>query len=171
MKKIINVLLILLLCSVSAFSFDWNFEDDVLTISGEGKMPDFISEEEVPWYDYQYSITSIVIDDGVQSIGNYAFSWCDSLESITIPDSVQAIGDDAFAYCKNLESIVIGDGVQSIGNRAFFECDNLKRVVIPNSVQSIDDYAFRGCDNLESITIPEHLKDYFEDFDCKIIIK
>ena len=68
----------------------------------------------------------------VTSIGNSAFSWCDSLESVTIPDSVTSIGDWAFARCYSLESVVIGDSVTSIGYWAFYYCRSLTEVYITN---------------------------------------
>ena len=45
------------------------------------------------------------IPDSVTSIGNYAFSACNSLKSVTIPNSVTTIGNQAFANCKSLTDI------------------------------------------------------------------
>ena len=55
----------------------------------------------------------------VTSIGEIAFSYCDSLTSITIPDSVTSIGDSAFRECSSLTRITIPDGVTEIGYSAF----------------------------------------------------
>ena len=107
----------------------------------------------------QYAIgktaNSFTIPDSVTSIGDYAFSWCDSLESVTISNSVTSIGDEAFYGCGSLESVTIGDSVTSIGDEAFYRCDSLESVTIGDSVTSIGDYAFYGCDSLTSITIPD----------------
>ena len=85
----------------------------------------------------QYSIgnqdTSFVIPDSVTSIGDYAFSDCDSLSSVVIPDSVTSIGDYAFYRCTGLSSVVIGDSVTSIGYGAFYNCDSLKHVYYTGS--------------------------------------
>ena len=73
-------------------------------------------------------LTQYTIPDSVTSIGDGAFSDCDSLTSITIPDSVTSIGDNAFYFCTSLTSITIPDGVTSIGDYAFLGCNSLKEV-------------------------------------------
>ena len=73
-------------------------------------------------------VTSVIIPNGVTSIGSSAFSGCKSLESITLPDSVISIGDMAFDRCTNLASITIPDGVTNIGIMAFMECTSLANI-------------------------------------------
>jgi len=99
--------------------------------------------------------TSYTIPNSVTSIGDYAFSDCDSLTSIEIPDSVTSIGDSAFYSCDSLTSIEIPDSVTSIENGAFFNCSSLTSIDIPDSVTSIGDLAFLGCTSLTSIDIPD----------------
>ena len=99
-------------------------------------------------------ITSVVIPNGVTTIGEGLFSGCRNLTSITIPDSVTTIGNRAFSYCNKLTSITIPDSVTTIGNRAFSYCDKLTSITIPDSVTSIGDEAFSACRGLTSITIP-----------------
>ena len=130
----------------------WTLDDDgVLTISGNGKMGD---------YDYNYNnqpwrgVISVIIEQGVTSIGDYAFSGCESLTSITIPDSVTSIGNWAFFRCTSLTSITIPNSVTSIGDYAFYDCTSLTSITIPGSVTSIGDQAFLYCKSLTSITIP-----------------
>ena len=91
----------------------------------------------------------------VTSIGEIAFSYCDSLTSITIPDSVTSIGESAFNGCTSLTSITIPNGVTSIGGWAFSGCTSIKSITIPNSVTSIGSSAFYWCTSLTSITIPD----------------
>ena len=80
----------------------------------------------------QYAIgktdASFTIPEGVETIGSYAFSSCDSLTSVVIGDSVTTIGNRAFAYCDSLTSVVIGNGVTSIGEAAFSDCSSLTSV-------------------------------------------
>lgn len=100
-------------------------------------------------------ITSVVIPDSVQEIGDYAFKGCTRLKSVVIPNSVQKIGNSAFSYCSSLTSIAIPDSVREIGEKAFFECSSLASVMIPNSVQKIGDSAFYRCSSLTSVKIPD----------------
>ena len=103
------------------------------------------------------NVKKIVIQDGVTSIGDYAFVMCSSLTSITIPDSVTSIGDYAFRGCSSLTNITIPNSVTSIGDGAFVMCSSLASITIPNGVTSIGNSAFDLCTNLTSITIPDSI--------------
>ena len=126
----------------------------VLTISGSGKMTDWSSSNEVPWYNYKTSIRTVQISKVVTSIGAYAFHGCSGLKSITIPSRVTSIGAYAFVGCSRLTSISIPSGVTSIGGSAFRYCSSLTSISIPDSVTSIGWLAFSGCSSLTSISIP-----------------
>ena len=193
-RKIISVLLSILmiitsvpLMAVESFAADeitsgvtgdctWSLDSDgVLTISGNGKMKDYSFNERKPWgtsitkvviengvtsigdwaFENCFSLTSVTILDGVRYIGNCAFLCCTSLTSVTIPDSVTSIGDEAFYDCTSLTSITIPNSVTSVGNQAFFYCTSLTSVTIPDSVTSIGEAAFESCRSLTSITIPD----------------
>ena len=134
----------------------WTLEDGVLTISGTGKMKGYYpsnNDTTAPWGEYCSSIKSVVIGDGVTSIGYGAFYNCSNLTSVTIPDSVSSIGNSAFRGCSSLTSVTIPDSVTSIGLWAFENCSSLTSVTIPDSVTSIGNSAFYGCSSLTSVTI------------------
>ena len=65
------------------------------------------------------TISTVVIPDGVKSIGRKAFAGCNSLVTVSIPDGVTSIGQGAFAHCENLKMITIPDSVATIGNSVF----------------------------------------------------
>ena len=124
--------------------------DGTLTISGTGEMTSS------PWRDsYSDVIKSVIIEDGVTSIGDWAFEFCSSLTSVTIPDSVTSIGMSAFEFCSSLTSINIPNSVTSISEGAFYECSSLTSINIPDSVTSIGDRAFEFCSSLTSLNIPD----------------
>ncbi len=133
----------------------WELDLDTgkLTISGTGTMYNYYDDQ--PWYNYKDDITSVVIENGITSIGNNAFYNCTSLTSITIPDSITSIGGSAFEGCKGLTSITIPDSVTSIGACVFYDCTGLTSITIPDSVTSIGDYVFYNCTGLTSIEIPD----------------
>ena len=131
------------------------YEDGTLTISGTGAMKDYNSSDNPSPVCNNSKVKKIVIEDGVTSIGNYAFESCWNLTSITIPDSVTSIGKSAFHACSSLSSITIPDSVTSIENYAFRACSSLTSITIPDSVTSIGNGAFERCFSLTSITIPD----------------
>ena len=137
-------------------NLEWTFSGGTLTISGEGAMYDYDYDfgyddyyHTAPWS--ELDINEIVVEDGVTSIGESAFSKCTSLTSVAIPDSVTSIGDYAFTNCTSLTSVAIPDSVTSIGFRAFDNCTSLTSVAIPDSVTSIDYSAFDDCDSLTDV--------------------
>ncbi len=156
----------------------WSFDESTgtLTISGNGEM-----DGNVSWCDYLSVIKTVVIEDGVTTIGDFAFFSCSSLKSVTIPDGVISIGDRAFEACSSLTSIDVG-----VENKYFSSVDgnlynkaktefiqyaigkNQNDFVIPNSVTNIIGYAFCGCSSLTSITIPDGVTyiGYKAFYDC-----
>ena len=120
------------------------YEDDVLFNKDKSRIISFRNQ----------NIKSYVIPSSVTSIGNHAFSGCDSLSEIVIPSSVTSIGDHAFSGCDSLSEIVIPSSVTNIGKGAFLWCSSLSEIVIPSSVTSIGDSAFSVCHSLSEIVSP-----------------
>ena len=128
--------------------------DGTMTISGTGAMKDY-GIDGSPAAQKKDSVKKVVIQEGVTSIGNFAFYNCSSLKSIEIPEGITSIGDYAFGYCSSLTSITIPYGVTSIGDGTFQGCDSLTSINIPGSVTSIGNSAFYDCSSMTSINIPK----------------
>ena len=111
--------------------------------------------------------TEYVIPQGIQVIGDSAFSCCSSLTSITIPDSVTNISVNPLVHCDNLSIIRVSPdhpALAVIDGVLFSKAD--KRLVcypagkqgteyeVPQGIQVIGDSAFQYCKSLTSITIP-----------------
>ena len=76
-------------------------------------------------------MSSVVIPDGVTSIGNYAFAYCKSLTDIVIPNSVTSIGDNAFRHCSSLSSLVIPESVVNLNGNPFCRWDGELKCLSP----------------------------------------
>ena len=119
------------------------YEDHVLFNKNKTTLIAYIAKE-----------TNYTIPNSVTTIGEGAFSDCDSLTSINIPNSVTTIGYSAFWCCDSLTNINIPNSVTTIGDLAFWGCKSLTNINIPNSVTTIGKGAFSGCKSLTSINIP-----------------
>lgn len=150
-------------CGANTSNLTWTLEDGVLTISGTGEMATYAvnttsvtdSTTNPPWFSYNDTITSVVIESGVTSIGAYAFMHCTALTSISIPNTVTSIGARAFYECTALTSITIPDSVTTISSYAFLYCSSLKSVTLSSNLTAITMCMFAGCSSLTSITIPD----------------
>ena len=132
-------------------------EDGKLTISGTGEMTKYnLYMTKAPWDGYKASITSVVIESGVTSIGEYAFYQCSNLASVTIPTGVTSIGRSAFEQCSSLTTIDIPASVTTIGNGAFGRT-GLTEVTIPASVTTLGTSVFMSCTNLTTVSISADL--------------
>lgn len=125
-------------------------------------------------FGYGCGPSQIILNEGLENIGENAFECCEGLTNLVIPSTVKSIGDYAFFNCINLYSISISDGVVSVGENSFYGCTNLKS---ENDVQYVGKWAvgvtnktlskyilrndtkgllrtFENCTNLSSISIP-----------------
>ncbi|AEW19976.1 bacterial group 2 Ig-like protein [Tannerella forsythia 92A2] len=117
----------------------WEYDDATrtLTISNPNpgtpkSMPDFADFNDQPWKDLrEKKIKTVVIEAGVTSIGNKAFTGCEAMTSVTLPESgLETIGEKAFMGCEKLLSITIPKSVTTIKERAFLYCQALGGVTV-----------------------------------------
>ena len=155
----------------------WTFNETTgeLTISGEGDMMDFPSLSLSDWDAYSSKIKTVKIEEGVTSIGDYAFGGYTSLTSVTIPSTVERIGENSFHYCTSLKSVTIPSSVSEIDVSSFSYSNRL--IQVENGVSYVDKWvvacnssvtsvalrqdtvgiaasAFKDCSRLTSVTIP-----------------
>ncbi len=139
----------------------WNLDDDgVLTISGSGAMDDYTANSGTPWYDDYDSIISVVVEDGVTSVGSYAFYQCPNLISVSFGNDVETIGNYAFDGSTSLQKVTFGSDskLTEIGLYAFYQCSGISEAIeLPDSLQTIRNYAFTSCTSLPSITFGSSL--------------
>ena len=153
----------------------WTWNDESLTISGTGPMMNFPSDHSLRYYSSFPNISSVIIEEGITSIGDYAFDGFNSLTTVIIPNTVTRIGSYAFYNCKSLTNVTIPGSVVRIEEYAFNQTpfiDNYAddfvilgsvlykykgtdtEVIIPNTVKVIEDGAFEECRDIEKVIIP-----------------
>lgn len=146
---------------IKGTNLHWNFDNTTktLTVSGVGAMPDWenLDNNRAPWYNKAKSILTLIIQDGITNIGNFAFYACGYLTKVSIPNSVAHIGNSAFQNCSRLPAINLSDNITHIGSSAFLGCTKLTSIVLPNQLTNIYSYTFRDCTSLISITIPDSI--------------
>jgi hypothetical protein len=105
---------------------------------------------------FNTSIQSVVIANGITRINSWAFYRCQQLRTVTMPESIIFIGSGAFSGCWQLDSVTLPSQLQIIEDQAFSSC-NIKSLDIPSSVVQIGECAFSGNEYLDSLTLHEGL--------------
>jgi hypothetical protein len=108
-------------------------------------------------------LTELVIPEGMEYIGKYAFADCGSITSVTIPASVTQIHEGAFYRCDRLADISFSEGLQTIGNSAFYDCQRLEQIQLPSTLTGIGGKAFYNCNKLTSVVIPNQVTSIGEE--------
>ncbi|MCQ2071178.1 MAG: leucine-rich repeat protein [archaeon] len=126
--------------------------DGVLTVSGTGPMYDY---NDVPMLvasdggSYADAVKTVVVGEGVTTIGDQAFPYCGSLVSVSVPSTLVSVGHGSFEGCTSLAGISL-PSVTSVGYDAFLGCVSLRYADIPSAVH-LDDQAFCCCTSLVSV--------------------
>lgn len=89
------------------------------------------------------SLYSVVIPDGVKTIGKMAFALT-GLREVNIPDSVETIGYSAFGMCKQLETVTVPQSVTDLGVSAFMYCSKLERAEIYANITDLKRSTFEN---------------------------
>lgn len=127
-----------------------------LIICGTGEM-DAYTGYDAPWYKFRESITEVIVEDGVVSIGDYAFRNCCNIENAIISACVTTINEKAFGgEFSKLKKVTFGENskLTTIGNEAFSYCE-IDSITIPENVTAIGTGAFLGCQSLTEINVEE----------------
>lgn len=124
--------------------------------AGKTEVPDNFEATEEYYENIENSdvIKDVVINEGVERIGNYAFEECKNLKTVIMPESLTEIGQGAFEDCVSLESVTVPEKVTVLNENVFFGCDSLKEVKMAGKITKISDMAFGNCGQLESVVIP-----------------
>lgn len=117
------------------WEISWTNES-TLTISGTGPMDDYSMPSKTPWYASRNAVTKIVIENGVTSIGDYAFYGFSNLKTIKIAKSVTSLGSYSISNCDSLTSVALPSNVESIGREAFSSCEAMESITVDSGNKS-----------------------------------
>ncbi|SFI88199.1 Listeria/Bacterioides repeat-containing protein [Treponema bryantii] len=103
------------------------------------------------------NLTSVVLPEGLVTIGAYTFAYCGALKAISFPKSLKTIGNNAFYYT-GLEKLLLSN-VEVIGKSAFEKCSSLSKINM-SGVKTISSNAFSSCSSLVDVVIDAQIIDY-----------
>lgn len=131
----------------------WRLDrNGTLTVGGTGPMPDGTSWVDFGWFSSVDQIEEIIVEDGITTVGDYAFDGCENVLKVTLPSGLTSIGKFAFRYCESLAEIRIPQSVAAIRYGAFAACASLENVTMADSVVTIEGGAFSACPKLKDTT-------------------
>lgn len=156
----------------------WTLDNNgVLTISGSGAMKDYTWDENVrlDWYVRKKDIRSVVLDNRITHIGNYAFDKCTNIESVrytdytgnagvALPKSVTTIGVHAFSDTGVTGTLKLPEHLTEIDSSAFYHCRKLNgELKLPDTVKEIGGFAFNSCGFTGKLELPASLENIGND--------
>ena len=142
-----------------------------LILNGE-TVTDLVIPESIdkvkPYSFFGSTIKSLIVNDNVTSIGEFAFSESRLLQSAKLSNNISDISTGAFKACSALTFINIPDALPTINDETFRGCSSLPEIRIPETVNSIRNSAFYGCSELSEINIPDNVTSIGDNafYDC-----
>lgn len=157
----------------------WSFENGTLIISGTGDMRDYegmvynsetrTSYEEWPEYrELRDEITNIIVEEGVTSLGAYAFHGLNEAKSISLPSTLTIIKNHVFTFT-GIEELDIPDNVKSVG--IYSISDSITVLKIGKGLETLDGAIRFNHDNGFKEIIVDEENEYFSSADGNLFNK
>lgn len=129
----------------------WSFEGETLTISGTGAITTYSTTkpDDYPWYPLADDINTVIIEEGITNVPDWAFAMYGNLTSVSLPSTLKTIGNSSLEEC-GFSHIYLPEGLETIGDYAFL-MGALTVVCLPSTVTSIGTVAFQGNEYLTSV--------------------
>lgn len=105
------------------------------------------------------NLRNIILGEGIEEIGESAFSYSGHLQEMTLPSTLRRLGRACFCDCPKLSisPLILPEGLEEIPNRCFMNCKSLSEVVLPSTIKSINNSAFLST-GVTKINFPEGLE-------------
>ena len=134
----------------------WYSSDKKLVVNGTGAVRNY-TESSLPPYQNIVAgeATTVLISDGINHSGAWAYSSFTKLKNVRLPKSLWYIDAGSFYGASSLEEIDLTDMALRVIYAQAFRQAGLKELTVPSGATDIDENAFRECRSLETITIPD----------------
>ena len=144
-------------CGAEGDEVTWtlNLDTGLMRIAGSGEMMDFASPVASPWFMNRTAIKGVVVEEGVTSVGDFAFTMAANLEETVLSEGLTRIGADAFLNDQSLRRCILPESLREIGNMAFTGCP-IPELILPENLERVGDLAFSHC-GMTELTIPAGL--------------
>ena len=142
----------------SAVSWTFDSASGTLTFSGAGPLAQREAESaeaiSYDWYGLGGQVTSIVVEEGITRIPNFAFYGFEGVTEVSLPSTLKSIGDRAFSRCAFSE-ITIPTALDTLGTGAFSHCQALRTCdLFYSEVTLLPAALFEGCTGLQYVSLP-----------------
>ncbi|MBE6887929.1 MAG: hypothetical protein E7484_05890 [Ruminococcaceae bacterium] len=150
----------------------WLFEEDTLTIYGEGATANYEYSEDLPWYDYIEDIEYVIVDEGITAIWRSNLAALENAKTIYLPSTLTKIDRSHLGGLWNLEEYIVAEGnrhFKSIGGALLSEggkklievpaCVATEDGVytIPSTVETVGEYAFDDVETITKLIVPDNV--------------
>ncbi len=127
--------------------------------SGDVVIPDTVDGHPVVavgahMFAYNEAVRSVMLPEGIRSIGNMAFFKCIHLHDIIIPEGVTMIDECCFGGCSELSEVQLPASLEEVGRFGFLACTNLEEISFGDELKAIGPGAFQMCASLSKVSIP-----------------
>ena len=163
-------------------TFAWQIVNGILSVYGQGALPDYSAGSPAPWSAYAADITGVYVNDGINKIGAYDFYGLTAMETVRLPEEVTSIGTYAFynanaltafvcpaelariepyafGCAKALSRLEYNAKLSYLGAYAFEYLESMQTVVLPGSLTSVGSQVFYKCKNVKTIIVEEGITD------------
>ena len=103
--------------------------------------------------------SEVVVSDGIQEVGRFAFEGCPNLRRVVLPDSLPLLDHAAFRRCGKLTWVNIPSKCTFLGEQLFAGCSSLTSIEIPGTIKTVMESAFSGCSSLNSVVVEEGVEE------------
>lgn len=134
--------------------------DGVTTIEGSAytnlesvRVPGTVSEVRDGLFQ-NAKLTTVILEDGIESIGHSAFAGCPDLKTVVLPNSIKSFGNNILDGTK-VETFRIPGSVKELNSGVFSKCpESLQSITISDGVEKLGDGAFTGAKNVKAFSVP-----------------